>query len=468
MFETLISPVTLADFEAQYWECQPLLVTREELPADFSDLLQASDLPMLSKRMAALGIKPQIMRDGVTSEPHELLQDFLDGGSAIINRIDRVWPSIGRLCASLRAVFMHVFAVMYLTPRDSRAVPPHTDDQDVFILQLAGTKIWKIYGSPIELPYSSEQLGKFEPIPASLWETELREPQITTELKPGSVLYLPRGCVHEARATSEESSLHITLTVQTSDLNWHTFMRDGLMELHRRSDIARRALPLDRSLGGWGAPGSAIFDPTFEAARCTAAGAGSGSSSGVDTCPAAAATSADCGSADSTLTASAASYRNTLSAASHRNTLSELMDWTASCPDDGFDAAISVLERKLERLNGAQDRAIAEAEADLARFSNAALPQELAAIPDIEMICLGGGVLECYDGERDATMRCRLGSIPQCALELITSRAERAQTFSPVELPSIDSIEQVAVCARLLKLGVLCNASMTDPYESTR
>ena len=41
-------------------------------------------------------------------------------------------------------------------------------------------------------------------------------------------------------ATTRASSLHITLTVQSSDLNWSTFLRDGLIELHRRSEHARQ------------------------------------------------------------------------------------------------------------------------------------------------------------------------------------------------------------------------------------
>jgi Cupin superfamily protein len=158
----LIAPTTLAEFEERYWEREPLFLPRDELPSAFADLLRTDDVAELSERMAALEVEPQIMRNGERCQPRELLWDFLDGGSAIINRIDRLWPPIGRLCSALRADFLHVFAVMYLTPRDSRAVPAHTDDQDVFILQLAGRKAWTVYGSPIELPCTHEQLGKTE------------------------------------------------------------------------------------------------------------------------------------------------------------------------------------------------------------------------------------------------------------------------------------------------------------------
>ena len=45
-----------------------------------------------------------------------------------------------------------------VTPRASRAVPAHSDDQDVIILQLGGRKIWRVYGAAVEPPYTHEQL----------------------------------------------------------------------------------------------------------------------------------------------------------------------------------------------------------------------------------------------------------------------------------------------------------------------
>ena len=66
--------------------------------------------------------------------------------------------------------------------RSSRAVRAHSDDQDVFILQLAGSKAWNVYGSPVELPYTHEQLGKRVPI----GKETLGEPTLRAELRPGA------------------------------------------------------------------------------------------------------------------------------------------------------------------------------------------------------------------------------------------------------------------------------------------
>tara|TARA_B100000795_G_scaffold235371_1_gene194979 strand:+ start:396 stop:869 length:474 start_codon:yes stop_codon:yes gene_type:complete len=55
---------------------------------------------------------------------------------------------------------------------------------------------------------------------------------------------LPRGAPHEARADEGASSLHVTMTAQTSDLTWASMVLDGMQELHRRHMPFRHALPV--------------------------------------------------------------------------------------------------------------------------------------------------------------------------------------------------------------------------------
>ncbi len=464
----LLAPTTLDEFENRYWEREPLFIPRAELPPAFASLLRPDDVAELSERLAALDVDPQIMRNGDRCEPRELLWDFLDGGSAIINRIDRLWPPIGRLCAAMRADFLHVFAVMYLTPRDSRAVPAHTDDQDVFILQLAGRKAWTVYDSPIELPCTHEQLGKTEPIAPSLWANELHEPRLNVELAPGSLLYLPRGAVHEARCThAGGSSLHITFTVQTSDLNWRTFLRDGLLELHRSSEAARCALPLDAALGGF--PDQDDESPAAAAAPEAAAAAETAATAAhASDAPAAAdAVAATDDSATAAAAAVAGDHANNASAAAAQfAAFDELMAWTAARADEGFELAMTRLHVKLQGLNASQDRAIAAAEAAGEGARRAAttagrrpgLPARLAVVPGLQLRRTEDGAILCHDPQRDRSMRTRLGNVARAAVEELEARARRGQPFAPAELPDCDELERVAVCARLLGLGVLCDA----------
>ena len=144
---------------------------------------------------------------------------FLHGGSIVLNRLDLLCAPVCRLCIALRPLVHHAFAVLYVTPRGDQSVGAHSDDQDVFILQLAGTKHWTVYGSPVRLPYTDEMVGKPGGPPVDP-DFAASAPVLDTELRPGDVLYVPRGAVHEARAAPGGASVHVTVTVQTSDLNW--------------------------------------------------------------------------------------------------------------------------------------------------------------------------------------------------------------------------------------------------------
>ena len=120
--EELLSPVSVEEFEADYWEKRPLHVQRPFPPA-YQSLLRGQDLPTLAAGLERQGLEAQAFFDRKPCESHGLLRDFYGGGSVVLNRVDKLWAPLGRLCVSLRERLHHVFAVMYLTPRGSQAVP---------------------------------------------------------------------------------------------------------------------------------------------------------------------------------------------------------------------------------------------------------------------------------------------------------------------------------------------------------
>jgi hypothetical protein len=102
--------------------------------------------------------------------------------------------------------FSHpVHANAYLTPRDSPGFTPHYDTHEVFVLQVAGTKRWRLFEPALTLPHRTQP---FAPagyvLPAA--------PILELELKQGDLLYLPRGYVHAAH-TSQRHSAHVTIGI---------------------------------------------------------------------------------------------------------------------------------------------------------------------------------------------------------------------------------------------------------------
>ena len=137
------------------------------------------------------------------------------------------------LCRDLEAALHHpVNASMFLTPRNSQGVPAHFDSVEAFVLQLEGSKHWRIYKPTVDLPLKEA----YEPIPGEQVGAPIQE----VHIKAGDLMYLPRGFIHEAYA-AEETSLHITVAV--SVFRWADLMRLALARLVANDVRFRRQCP---------------------------------------------------------------------------------------------------------------------------------------------------------------------------------------------------------------------------------
>ncbi|EGG13942.1 transcription factor jumonji [Cavenderia fasciculata] len=102
-------------------------------------------------------------------------------------------------------------ANIYLTPAGAQGFAPHYDDVDVFILQLEGKKVWRLYEPRSEqerLPKKSSE--NFE-------QDEIGEPIIEVTLEAGDMMYFPRGIIHQAYSPKDVHSLHITISTQMNN-----------------------------------------------------------------------------------------------------------------------------------------------------------------------------------------------------------------------------------------------------------
>jgi len=127
----------------------------------------------------------------------------------------------------------------YLTPPRSQGLAPHYDDVEVFVLQLEGSKAWKLYHPALSLPRTHS--GDFA-------ADEIGEPFAELNLQPGDLMYLPRGVIHEAR-TSNSTSVHMTISVFQKTA-WVDFL-SSLFSLalneafdSKESEAFRKGLPL--------------------------------------------------------------------------------------------------------------------------------------------------------------------------------------------------------------------------------
>jgi ribosomal protein L16 Arg81 hydroxylase len=127
------------------------------------------------------------------------------GYSIVFLGVNKLSLSIKRLCQELREESGFIFAAnLYLSPSNSKALELHYDAHDVFVLQVAGNKKWKLYPSS-----SKPLLNTHQPIIDS--ESFIKTLK-DIELSEGDLMYIPRGVPHEAFST-DSFSLHMSIGV---------------------------------------------------------------------------------------------------------------------------------------------------------------------------------------------------------------------------------------------------------------
>jgi Cupin superfamily protein len=141
------------------------------------------------------------------------------GGTLRLREVDLVHRGVGEIATTLeRELRDRVSVNAYANCGGAKSYAVHHDDHDVFVLQVAGTKRWRLYGlaAPLPLPDDVDH-------PTVVRATPPAEPMTELRLEQGQVLYLPRGWWHSAQAV-EGPSLHLTLGITRATgvdlLNW--------------------------------------------------------------------------------------------------------------------------------------------------------------------------------------------------------------------------------------------------------
>ena len=212
-FDALIDPVTVSEFLGRYYEAEPLRVARSD-PGFYAGLLTLDRLEAwlntgVARYPDVLMVqhetdveKAEFADPDGKIDPERLFRRFAQGATIVIDNLERHLPELAALCRSAEKRFsMPLQTNIYLSPPNAQGFRTHYDTHDVFVLQAAGTKDWRLYDNKIMLPLPGQSFDKDRDIPGT---------QIDAfTLQTGDLLYCPRGLMHDARST-DQVSLHIT------------------------------------------------------------------------------------------------------------------------------------------------------------------------------------------------------------------------------------------------------------------
>jgi bifunctional lysine-specific demethylase and histidyl-hydroxylase NO66 len=228
-------------FLNEYWDRAPLHVRFSPALAGAHDwaarikLLFNQDFPEWGPVQLASAVDHHVRSSVSSGSPSAdvLSSAFAQGCTLVLNDLDTVDTDARDCCCRIEnATHFRVNANAYWTPPNSQGLKRHFDLENVFVLQLDGEKTWTVWEPEPELRW-----------PARAKDTTACVGKLVCNLvlRPGDILYIPRGFPHEATAR-EQASLHITLAA--SHVSWSTLMHHLIDECADRKEELRQALPI--------------------------------------------------------------------------------------------------------------------------------------------------------------------------------------------------------------------------------
>ncbi len=264
-FDWSIAPVSREAFFSDSFEKKHLVVHRND-PTYYSQLVSVDDIDRVVTTMGLSVPEVNVVQANASITPEDFAYEsgfvdavrvnqlFADGATIIMSNLQERLPTLARFCRALENVFSsRIQTNIYLTPAHSQGFRAHYDNHDVLVLQVEGTKEWRIYDHPVELPLNTQA---FDP-----HAVPIGEQTDSFILEPGDMCYVPRGLTHDAVAT-DQTSLHITTGLMTR--TWADLVTEAVVAAAHKDPAFRASLPPGHAGGDFDAAGGlAKMEETF-------------------------------------------------------------------------------------------------------------------------------------------------------------------------------------------------------------
>jgi bifunctional lysine-specific demethylase and histidyl-hydroxylase MINA len=221
----LLAPLTPEQFFAEYHDRKPLHLSGT--PAKFAAALSWRQINrLLDMTHIWSGQSLQLVMDGTPVPPEQYcgratsrdnqpvpqpeaarVRDWVRrGASLVLNDVDSLTPGMAAISGALEAAGLgKAQANVYISWQSHKAFPAHYDTHDVWAVQVEGEKAWNLWEGRAEWPIAHPVFRSLGQAHHETAKGRLRERVL---MRPGDLLYLPRGWYHDALAEAP-ASVHI-------------------------------------------------------------------------------------------------------------------------------------------------------------------------------------------------------------------------------------------------------------------
>jgi 50S ribosomal protein L16 3-hydroxylase len=226
----LIHPYTLEEFFASYELNEPFVVHD-----NVEDLKVIRELPFLDSLEKLLHSWPSPIQahlpdvrdesSSIDTNTKDAQKLFNNGMGLLFNEAQTISPLLVEWLEEIKkslglSSMTYARCLIYATP-DGKGTAPHFDQNINFVYQVHGTKIWHMApNTDLENPLTRHTMGTM-PDPEMMGYLEAPLPTKmpadveTYELRPGSILFVPRGYWHSTEAEGDALALNFTFTAPT-------------------------------------------------------------------------------------------------------------------------------------------------------------------------------------------------------------------------------------------------------------
>jgi ribosomal protein L16 Arg81 hydroxylase len=253
-FEKLIHPITRKEFVEKYWERQSLHVQRNDeayynlVSLDDIDKLIHSGRPatgeydVLASRMPPEAKQEEkIYLDSRDRDFETKLHSFYANGFTLnVSKLERRNERIAEILKEVEKFSgTYCYSVMFVSPLNGQqGFPIHYDAQELFILQIVGSKRWTLYEPQYEKPHTALFAPRID-------ETELEQID-EVEMRSGDLLYLPRGIPHKVVSLEQQPCAHLVIGVEPC--RWMDVLLEAVQVYAQESLELRKTVALLGSL----------------------------------------------------------------------------------------------------------------------------------------------------------------------------------------------------------------------------